>query len=258
MAKDERLYVKIDLGIHENPKVAILSDAAFRAFVESICYSSRVLSDGFLDKRIAIKQWGEGVAEELSTNDPVHPSWIPVEGGWMIHDFSNHQTMKADVEAKRQRLSRARSIAGKRGMEARWGSKSVANDNLETETETETEVKDKYIVQFDEFWNAYPRRSGKQDAVKAFKQAVKTVSPEDIVAGAKRYADDPNRASEYTKLPGTWLRAGCWEDEPLPQRGVTKNSYAQASQDRMNVFHNTLNLGSEMQAQLNNQMEIES
>jgi hypothetical protein len=43
------------------------------------------------------------------------------------------------------------------------------------------------------------------------------------VAGAARYRDDPNREKRFTKLPATWLRAGCWEDDPLPSRLASAN-----------------------------------
>ncbi len=39
-----------------------------------------------------------------------------------------------------------------------------------------------------------------------------------IIAGALRYRHDPNRDPTYTQTPGPWLRAGRWEDDPLPPR----------------------------------------
>lgn len=72
---------------------------------------------------------------------------------------------------------------------------------------------------FDHFWSVYPRRSGKASALKAFTKALKAgTDPDTILAGAERYRDDPNRDPSYTKLPATWLNAGCWSDDPLPTR----------------------------------------
>jgi len=71
---------------------------------------------------------------------------------------------------------------------------------------------------FDEFWKVYPRKIGKQAAEKAFAKACKTTAPNDIIAGAARYADDPNRVDAFTAHPTTWLNAGRWNDEPLPER----------------------------------------
>ena len=73
---------------------------------------------------------------------------------------------------------------------------------------------------FDRFWAVYPRREGKGDARKAWPAAVKAaggVTP--IIAGAERYATDPNREARYTATPGPWLRGERWGDDPLPARG---------------------------------------
>lgn len=71
---------------------------------------------------------------------------------------------------------------------------------------------------FEMFWNAYPRKVGKQAAIKAFAKAAKTVSTDEIIAGAIRYANDPNRVDAFTAHPTTWLNAGRWADAPLPER----------------------------------------
>jgi hypothetical protein len=73
-------------------------------------------------------------------------------------------------------------------------------------------------LHFEMFWNVYPRKVGKQAAIKAFAKALKSASVEDIVAGASRYADDPNRSDTFTAHPTTWLNAGRWADGPLPER----------------------------------------
>ena len=47
------------------------------------------------------------------------------------------------------------------------------------------------------------------------------VDPELPIAGAQRYAGE--RAGEdpkFTKHPATWLRGGCWEDEPPANGGA--------------------------------------
>lgn len=144
-AKDRRLYARLDIGFDEHDKIYPLSDAAFRALVEATLYARRQLTDGFLAERMALKRWGEGVLEELSTNDPERPSLVRVEGGWQIHDFAEHQTTNADIQAKRE--------AGSRGGKAkaeRMASKPVApasevpeqtGSTYLAKTETETDTK---------------------------------------------------------------------------------------------------------------------
>lgn len=71
---------------------------------------------------------------------------------------------------------------------------------------------------FEEFWQAYPRRRDRRKAVKAFTAAVKRASADQIIDGARRYAEDPNRQEQYTKYPEGWLNGDGWMDEPLPSR----------------------------------------
>jgi hypothetical protein len=116
--KDRRLYARFDIGMPEHPKIMLLSDAAFRALFESTMYARRQLTDGFLNARIVSRMWGQEVADELSSNDPEKPSWIKVEGGYMIHDFEEHQVTRNDIEAKREAgrqggLARAKQMASK-------------------------------------------------------------------------------------------------------------------------------------------------
>ena len=49
MAKtDERLFAPFPIEMDEHPKIAPLSDKAFRALFEATFYSLRIMSDGFL------------------------------------------------------------------------------------------------------------------------------------------------------------------------------------------------------------------
>lgn len=75
-------------------------------------------------------------------------------------------------------------------------------------------------AEFDQFWEIYPRREAKAAAKVRFVAARKKgVELEAILAGARRYRDDPNREPQYTAHPATWLNQGRWDDEPLPARG---------------------------------------
>jgi len=74
---------------------------------------------------------------------------------------------------------------------------------------------------FDEFWAAYPRRRDRRKAEKAFTAALKRADPDAIIAGAVRYATDPNREDQFTKYAEGWLNGDGWLDEPLPNRHPT-------------------------------------
>ncbi len=72
---------------------------------------------------------------------------------------------------------------------------------------------------FNEFWAVYPKTADKPAAVRAFEKAMKRVSLETLLDGARRYRDDPNRDAAFTKNPATWLNADAWDNPPEPARG---------------------------------------
>jgi hypothetical protein len=80
---------------------------------------------------------------------------------------------------------------------------------------------------FLDWYMAYPRKEARAAAERAYAKARKTVSAEVLLEGAQRYAEDPNRERQFTKLPATWLNGGCWDDEPLPAKKTG------TSEDRM-------------------------
>jgi DNA-binding transcriptional MocR family regulator len=76
--------------------------------------------------------------------------------------------------------------------------------------------------QFEEFWNQYPKKVDKGAAIRAFRKALKTHPANQVIEGAKRYAEDANLPDkQYIKNPATWLNAEAWNNGPLPERKKT-------------------------------------
>lgn len=75
---------------------------------------------------------------------------------------------------------------------------------------------------FDRFWKVYPKKVGKPAAEKNFARAVKAgADPEDIIAGARRYAQSEQVARGYVKHPQGWLTDQRWLDDiPAPTQGA--------------------------------------
>ena len=73
-----------------------------------------------------------------------------------------------------------------------------------------------YSDDFETWWKSYPRRQQKGDAWKAWQQLRKQKllpAVDELVAASKAYelrVTDP----QFRKLPGGWLRAHSWNDEP--------------------------------------------
>lgn len=109
--------------------------------------------------------------------------------------------------------------------------KPLASQEQEQEQEQEKKPKpssssgddgdgEKPIKSFDQFYAAYPRKVGKQDAQKAWVKlkpnadllALILAAIENQKAGADWLRDD----GQYIPHPATWLRAGRWLDEVRP------------------------------------------
>ncbi|UCR74445.1 RepA-like replication initiator [Mycobacterium phage Beakin] len=82
----------------------------------------------------------------------------------------------------------------------------------------ETIPESKYPADFEAWWEHYPRKVGKAAALKAWRKALKRATKEELIAGAIRYAEDPNRVEQFTKYPEGWLSRDGWLDEPIPGR----------------------------------------
>lgn len=132
-AKDSRLYGKFTLDFPHHPKVFILSDAAFRMLVEMTLYSRQMLTDGRVPKRLAHARWSLEAARELLGNDHEKPSIYEDGEDYIIHDFADHQTTTADIEAKRAagakggKAKAANAKSQATGSRGRKGSSSSSN-----------------------------------------------------------------------------------------------------------------------------------
>lgn len=196
-----------------------------------------------------------GGNDELAAELVAVGLWDEIEGGYRFHDWEDHQGTEERM-ARRTEASRAngakggrpRKTAGQKVTERKPeepnGNPAKPSENLEKPSETKTEPRKPteqeqeqeqeqevnpptpqrgaYPPDFEDFWAIYPKHAGKRDAFKAWKAAVKRTDRETINAGARAYADDPNREPTFTKHPATWLRADSWEDDPIPTRGVSE------------------------------------
>lgn len=102
----------------------------------------------------------------------------------------------------------------------------VKNDPLTITTEREPIELDNARNEFEQFWKRYPRKVGKIAARKAWDKATQDTSPQTILEGVRRLADDPNKPElEFLPHPSTWLNEGRWEDEPYPAKQTTESRF---------------------------------
>jgi hypothetical protein len=87
-----------------------------------------------------------------------------------------------------------------------------------TNKEEDKDRENKERELFADFYKTYPRKMQRGDALKAFSKALAIANFEDIIAGAIRFANDPNLPPDrFIPYPATWLRSEGWEDGPLPE-----------------------------------------
>ncbi|KFI66111.1 hypothetical protein BCUN_0615 [Bifidobacterium cuniculi] len=93
---------------------------------------------------------------------------------------------------------------------------------------------------FDHFWDLYPKKQGKRDAMFAFKRALRRAhGATAIIAGVTRFAQDPNRPPDgdrYLRSPKNWLEGDCWKDTNYTPTAT--RTPAQPSKQQQNLQHN--------------------
>ena len=236
-----QLFARLALDYFDHPKIMSLSAEAIVAHLEMIVYSRKYGTDGAIPMRFAMR-FAPSVLDELASNDESSPSIIRNDDGTVeIYGYSDMQETSDQIAERRQK----RREAGAAGANARWKKNANGNANrmadrmkiacesdgkkmAETETETETYISTSNDALFEDFWNAYPRKIAKKEAMKKFAKAVKDgADTNTIIAGAKTYAASVvGKEQKYVAHPTTWLNQGRWEDETEAPAPTMSNAEA--------------------------------
>jgi len=132
-------WTKLDSNHPDHPKIAALSDAAYRLWVSAICYANRHSTDGWVPSsqvrpmipksRYPLKALSElarvGLAHlsidspgALDCSSPVCPvalgasSGAPPADGFWLHDFLAYQPKASETAALRQKRAEAGRLGG--------------------------------------------------------------------------------------------------------------------------------------------------
>jgi hypothetical protein len=167
------------------------------------------------------------IFEDLITDDPEN-SLLVSDGEWFWSESLIRRMTPLDE--KRRKLSEAGKKGGRPRKKARLkpGLSQVKANRKPTESK-ESRVEESRIDQskedppippkgFDAFWKAYPKRVGKQAAVKAWKRASKNGLPPitDLLAILEKQKASSSWLKDngqFIPNPTTWLNQGRWEDE---------------------------------------------
>jgi hypothetical protein len=143
--------------------------------------------------------------------------WLSGEDGALIFaNFDRHNGKTA-----KERACSAKRMNGKRQRDAVTPALRSDRNNTVTREEKRREEYNTPKPQggldgFAEFWQAYPRKKNRGDAVKAWAKAVKATKPETILAALEKLktsADWTKDAGKFIPYPASWLNAEGWMDE---------------------------------------------
>ena len=119
--KDKRIYITVANTIMEHPKIEVLSDRAFRTLIGLWCWSSKNLKNGEIPLAVWMKRTTAKSREELLRDGLAELT----ESGVYMHDYLKHQNSKEEVEALREKRTRAGSLGGQSTAAAKasaaWG-----------------------------------------------------------------------------------------------------------------------------------------
>ena len=93
---------------------------------------------------------------------------------------------------------------------------------------------------FDAFWEEYPKKVAKQDALKAWEKISAELTPQ-IMDGLRRWKNSDEWSRDdgrYIPHPATWLNGRRWEDEVTPRRsgGFQQRDYSDVPGQEMDAL----------------------
>ena len=138
-----------------------------------------------------------------------------------------NESRERRVEAgKKGGQARAKNVEGQRGLSLSDAAKSLETNTTDSKQCSSNQNQNhNHIVKrvtkvtpkddlFGKFWDLYPRKIGKGQALRAWSAAVKKVDPAVIVEGLQLHLEDlSSKDREFTPHPATWLNGERWADE---------------------------------------------
>jgi len=110
-------WFKVDDQLAFHSKTVMAGNEAMGLWVRAGSWASAQLTGGFIAKHMA-----NAMANECAAIALVEAGlWSEVEGGYQFHDWNEFQPDAEEERQKREETRKARSEAGKKGAQARWG-----------------------------------------------------------------------------------------------------------------------------------------
>jgi hypothetical protein len=155
-------WLQLDDNMPDHPKVAALTDTAFRHHIEGLSYCARLLTDGFIPAKVAAdittpKTLLELESEQLPGRAPL---WERSDRGWEIHDYLVYNPSREQVLDRREKKSRG----GKKGAATRWGADGSSNGSTHDKSDGSTHSRSDDISHGTSDDSSTPSAMGKRHA----------------------------------------------------------------------------------------------
>ena len=186
-------WTKVCENFYDDPRLMRAGEDATDLHLRAMVYSNRFGTDGFVPRWClsALSRKPTRSVNALVRALVEAGAWAEEGDGWRLEGFHDTQPYAADVTAKREAVSEARSRAGKAGNMARWGRKPIANASQTDGKPIATVVANP----------SQPNRSGpvRSDPIRSERKT----PPPPVVASARRVADETPapRAVEAPSAP---------------------------------------------------------
>ncbi len=213
-------WIKLDDQLFDHPKLVRAGEPAAYLFVAGLLYCSRYLTDGEIPKpavtRLTVRDDVAVLAEALVREN----LWVDEGDSWRVWQYTDYQRSRTDVERSREagkaRADRSRSVRANASRTNASGSREVregfasGSRDIELEKELDTKpsraAKIEHDAEFVTWWDAYPRKLGKQKARERYGRLRRTHDAAALLDAARHYAasrsgEDP----QFTLHPTSFL-----------------------------------------------------
>lgn len=228
-------YAKLLANYAADDAIIAAGEQAELLFVRALAFCATSDSDGFVTESQVNRYIGAGMKSLSRRVDALltHGLWEKADGGYVVRSWTKiHETAEEKGRARRKDRERkasppefrAESERNPSGIQKEGSSESLSLIQSSAVTDTgnrnstvgTSPTPSEMSKAFAEFWAAYPKRVGKDDAARRFAAVVRKNNPTDVIDGARRYATEcRGKDPQFIAHPATWLNQGRWADEPV-------------------------------------------
>lgn len=220
------MWIKLDDGFATHPKVLKAGPLGIAVQIRALCYASQNKTDGFIPTE-ALELMTYGLPAGMTERMLECGLWDQIDGGYQIHDYLHWNMSREQYDSVKESLSRA----GKKGMKSRWKGHirqdnpgyKVSNNPPNNQSITSLSISkslnslNSSSSEFEQFWQAYPRKTGKKAALNEWKKATDRPPLETVlwaISQQREGADWRKEGGKFIPHPSTWLHQGRWDDVP--------------------------------------------